>query len=106
MDLLPIVLDQDLRIYIATRRLLDTTCHFAGDASQVFKSLNDAAQTTLQLWTDQEKAAINVFKGVKFVHDHTLLVLDNKRGELLDGRPLPQIKPMMDVELFDDQPPA
>lgn len=104
-DLLPVILAEDLRIGTRSRGLLDTACHFADDKTRTFKSLNDAAQTAIQIWTDQEKAAINVFKGMKFVHDHALLILDKKRGELLDGMPLPQPKPMMG-DLFQDQQPA
>jgi hypothetical protein len=105
-DLLPIVLDEDLRIDIATRRLLDTTCHFAGDNSHAFKSLNDAAQTALKMWTDRETAAIGVFKEVRFVHDAELLIIDKKRDELLDGTPLPTPGPDIVIgDLFEDQAP-
>lgn len=106
-DLLPILLDEDLRIDVTTRRLQDTTCHFAGDAAQVFKSLNDAAQTALKTWTDRETAAIGVFKEVRFVHDAELLIIDKKRDELLDGKPLPKSEPdIVTGDLFDDQPPT
>ena len=89
-DLLPIVLDEDLRIGTCSRRLLDTACHFAGDDSQTFKSLNDAAQTALKRWTDRETAAIWVFKEVRFAHDASLLIIDKKRDEVLHGKPLPE----------------
>jgi len=92
-DLLPIVLDEDLRIGTCSRRLLDTTCHFAGDDSQTFKSLNDAAQTALKMWTDRETAAIGVFKEVRIAHDASLLIIDKKRDEVLHGKPLPEETP-------------
>ena len=102
-DLLPIILDQDLRVGTCSRRLLDTTCHFAGDASQVFKSLNDAAQTALKMWTDRETAAIGVFKEVRFVHDAELLIIDKKRDEVLDDKPLPEPGPDLSIgDLFGD----
>ncbi|MCF7786786.1 MAG: hypothetical protein K9N47_11735 [Prosthecobacter sp.] len=105
-DLLPIVLDEDLRLGTYSRRLLDTACHFAGDDSQTFKSLNDAAQTALKMWTDRETAAIGVFKEVRFVHDAELLIIDKKRDELLDGTPLPTPGPDIVIgDLFEDQAP-
>ncbi len=106
-DLLPIVLDEDLRIGTCSRRLLDTACHFGEDDTQSFKSLNDAAQTALKTWTDQDKAAINVFKGVTFLHDAELLIIDKKRDEVLDRKLLP--KAGLDNvigDLFEDQPPV
>lgn len=59
------------------------------------------------MWTDRETAAIGVFKEVRFVHDAELLIIDKKRDELLDGKPLP--KPGPDIvtgDLFEDQAPA
>lgn len=92
-NLLPIILDQALRIGTCSRRLLDTACHFAGDDTQTFKSLNDAAQTALKMWTDRETAAIGVFKEVRFVHGASLLIIDKKRDEVLHGKPLPEESP-------------
>lgn len=101
-DLLPIILDEDLRIDTCSRRLLDTACHFAEDDTQSFKSLNDAAQTALKMWTDRETAAIGVFKEVRFVHDAELLIIDKKRDEVLDGKPLPEPGPDISIgDLFD-----
>ena len=106
-DLLPIMLDEDLRIGIRSRSLLDTACHFAGDDTQKFRSLNDAAQTALKTWTDRRTAAIGVFKEVQFVHDAELLIIDKKRDEILDGKPLPTPGPDIVIgDLFEDQPPA
>jgi hypothetical protein len=106
-DLLPIMLDEDLRIGIRSRSLLDTACHFAGDETQTFRSLNDAAQTALKTWTNRRTASIGVFKEVQFVHDAELLMIDIKRDEILYGKPLPKPGPAIVIrDLFDDQAPA
>ncbi|MBL9118152.1 MAG: hypothetical protein JNJ83_24310 [Verrucomicrobiaceae bacterium] len=102
-DLLPIILDEDLRINIATRRLIETRCTFVGDSSQTFKSLNDAAQTALKTWTDRETASIGVFKEVRFVHHAELYIIDKKRDEVLDGKLLPQnVESHHTPDLFDE----
>lgn len=97
-DLLPIILHEDLRIGVGSRNLLDTACAFAGEETQTFKSLNDAAQTALKLWTDRETASIGVFKEVRFVHDAELLIIDRKRNEVLDGVELPEAGPSMTTD--------
>lgn len=88
-ELLPIVLLSDLYIDPINEQLQSCACHFVGDDSPTFKSLNDAAKSALKTWTDRETAAIGVFMEVRFVHDAQLLQIDAKRDEVLHEQPLP-----------------
>ncbi len=88
-ELLPIVLQSDLYIDPINEQLHSCVCQFAGDDSQTFKSVNDAAKSALKTWTNRETAAVGVFMEVRFVHDAQLLQIDMKRDEVLHEQPLP-----------------
>jgi hypothetical protein len=86
--LIPILLEEDLRFaHAASRGLAACRCRI-GD--RVFVSLNQAASHALLEWTANDAATINVFDGVRFIHNKALARLRDQRSHVLDGDPLPE----------------
>ncbi|MCU0779039.1 MAG: hypothetical protein MUF86_15420 [Akkermansiaceae bacterium] len=96
--LVPILLEEALRFaHVGSRGLAACSCRIG---ERAFDSLNQAASHALLEWTANEAGAINVFDGVRFIHDKALVRLRDQRSHLLDGDPLPE-NPLAD----DGTPP-
>jgi hypothetical protein len=86
--LVPILLDEDLRFANAgSRGLAACRCRIG---ERTFESLNQAASYALLEWTASGAGTINVFDGVRFIHDKALVRLRDQRSHLLNGDPLPE----------------
>lgn len=87
-DLLPITINDDLRIRVNTGKLFPCPCLIEGDR-KIYPSLNSAAEAAILKWTNRQ-GAINAFKEVIFVEGKGYHVLHHKRREVLDGISLPE----------------
>jgi len=85
--MIPILLEDELRFANATSRGLGGCRCRIGD--RAFDSVNQAASYALLEWSGGEAGTINVFDGVRFIHDKMLVRLRDQRSHLLDGDPLP-----------------
>jgi hypothetical protein len=86
--LVPFLLEDDLRFaHAGSRSLAPCRCRIG---ERAFDSLNQAASYALLKWTANEAGAINVFDGVRFIHNKALVRLRDQRSHILDGDQLPE----------------
>ncbi len=86
----PIRVNEDLFLKPAgnSHRLQKANCEICG-LGITHQSLNSAASFCLLRYTAAKAGAIDVFKGVDFIHDRTHIALEHMRSFLLFGTSLP-----------------
>jgi hypothetical protein len=87
----PIRVTEDLYLEPAGRfhRLRRAVCEICG-LQITHPSLNSAASFALLRYSAAQAGAIDVFKGVRFIHDRQFLALEHQRSFLLFGTQLPE----------------
>ncbi len=88
--LIPIRLEEDLHFNSEESTQLAPCCCSIGENE--YDSLNKAASAAIDRWRETEKASVNVFDNVCFLHDGMLPLLKHMRQHLRDGTPLPERK--------------